>query len=314
MISCTEFIPAYSELFTFLEKKHGKQTVRDYWEERFDASNDGTPLAKALTKAGGIGGCFTYWKGTLNEEAADFTMYLNEKAGWFFLDMHYCPSKGRLLELQKATGVAPYEDYCQHCDYYRRACERAGLTYSYNFLHTDRAACSITVTDPKRYDGRMIADENTEIMDRKASDNEYLHRWFHTSLNNAVDFLRKNYGASETEEYLSLFAREVYVREIAAIRKDGFAALSEFIRRPYAAEHAEDACDITVSEDGSLLTVKIARCPAVTFLKEAGVAVSPAYSLTTSVVMETIAKETGLTFTMKHYDEETGAAEYCFRK
>ena len=31
MISCTEFIPAYSELFKFLESKGGKQAVVDFW-------------------------------------------------------------------------------------------------------------------------------------------------------------------------------------------------------------------------------------------------------------------------------------------
>ena len=31
MISCTEFIPAYSELFTFLEDKHGRAEVDAFW-------------------------------------------------------------------------------------------------------------------------------------------------------------------------------------------------------------------------------------------------------------------------------------------
>ena len=56
MISCTDFIPAYSELFSYLEDKNGKKE--------------------------GIGGCFAYWAGTLNEEAADFTMYLSEQRGF----------------------------------------------------------------------------------------------------------------------------------------------------------------------------------------------------------------------------------------
>ena len=31
MISCTEFIPLYSELFKFLEKAGGYDAVMDYW-------------------------------------------------------------------------------------------------------------------------------------------------------------------------------------------------------------------------------------------------------------------------------------------
>ena len=37
MISCTEFIPAYSELFKFLEKKGGTQAVLEFWNFFADA-------------------------------------------------------------------------------------------------------------------------------------------------------------------------------------------------------------------------------------------------------------------------------------
>ena len=94
MISCTEFIPAYSTLFTYLEEKFGPAEVPKYWGLHFDPTK--SALYKYVSKEG-IKGCFTYWTGTLNEEAADFTMYLNEKRGYYLLDMHHCPSKGRLL-------------------------------------------------------------------------------------------------------------------------------------------------------------------------------------------------------------------------
>ena len=117
MISCTEFIPSYSELFTFLEKNYGRDEVDRFWEYLFEPTGEGIPLINFLKKEG-IKGCFTYWGGTLNEEAADFTMYLNEKDGWFKIDMHHCPSKGRLLELKDKTGIEPGEDeeYLPHPD------------------------------------------------------------------------------------------------------------------------------------------------------------------------------------------------------
>ena len=31
MISCTEFIPAYSELFKFIEQREGYEGVVEYW-------------------------------------------------------------------------------------------------------------------------------------------------------------------------------------------------------------------------------------------------------------------------------------------
>ena len=37
MISCTEFIPAYSELSKFLEEQGGKAAVISFWEHLSDA-------------------------------------------------------------------------------------------------------------------------------------------------------------------------------------------------------------------------------------------------------------------------------------
>ena len=132
MISCTEFIPAYSELFTYLEDKYGRDEVDAFWEYLFKPDGKGIPLINHIKKSG-IRGCFTYWAESLNEEAADFTMYLNEKRGYFVIDMHQCPSKGRLLKLKDEIGILPYHDYCLHCDSYRAAVEQVGLGYMYDF-------------------------------------------------------------------------------------------------------------------------------------------------------------------------------------
>jgi len=161
MISCTEFIPAYSELFTYLEDNHGADEVRRFWDFLFKPDGKkGIPLINHIQEEG-IRGCWTYWTHSLNEEAADFTMYLNEKAGWYMMEMHRCPSKGRLLDLEKSIGIKPYRDYCLHCDYYRVAVEQVGLKYIYNFNGIHKAACSLLIYDPKVL-------EQTEELYRKA--------------------------------------------------------------------------------------------------------------------------------------------------
>jgi hypothetical protein len=140
MISCTEFIPAYSELFRFLEKKGGKEAVITYWHH---ISDTGLDALSSEVKAHGIRGCFNYWTHTLNEEAADFTMTLDEDAGEFSIDMHYCPSKGRLLDFRH---LEPYADYCGHCDLlYREVLEPLGYDYDMDLSRCDRAACRLTV-------------------------------------------------------------------------------------------------------------------------------------------------------------------------
>ena len=74
MIPCTDFIPAYSEFFKYLEKHHGRGEVEAFWEKLFSPDGSGIPLVNFVEKSG-IRGCYEYWAGSLNEEAADFTMY-----------------------------------------------------------------------------------------------------------------------------------------------------------------------------------------------------------------------------------------------
>ena len=140
MISCTEFIPAYSQLFKFLENKGGTSAVVDFWEYLSDTY---LTNLRDLVAANGLRGCWMYWEHSLNEEAADFTMELDEAAGEFRIIMNHCPSKGRLLEFGH---IEPYKDYCEHCDVlYRRVLEQLGYEFEVDLTGTDRAQCSVTV-------------------------------------------------------------------------------------------------------------------------------------------------------------------------
>ena len=307
MISCTEFIPAYSELFTYLEAEHGRDEVDRFWEYLFDP--DHSPLFAFLEKEG-LKGCWTYWKGTLNEEAANFTMYLNEKRGFYHNVMHWCPSKGRLLQLKDSIGVEPYHDYCLHCDLYRRAAEKSGLKYIYNFNGTDKAACSMLIYDPNVFDGRVIIDEDTLVMDRKASDNEYFHRDFHDSLNRGSHYVGEKYGEKELVEYLTRFTKNVYRPVMEAIAEKGLQAIADKIADTYEKEKALDVLSLELTDKN--LVVKIKECPAVKHLTGKGLTMSPWYSYTTTVVMDVLAKAGGYQFELISYDQATGAAEYQF--
>ena len=141
MISCTDFIPAYSELFKFLETRGGTKAVEDFWaylSDRFLGN------LKSAVEREGIRGCWTYWSHSLNEEAADFTMELDEERQRFRISMHKCPSMQRLIECKQ---IDPYHDYCRHCDIlYRRVLEPLGYRYEIDLSTCKEARCSITVT------------------------------------------------------------------------------------------------------------------------------------------------------------------------
>ena len=142
MISCTEFIPLYSELFQYIEDRRGKEGVIKYWEYISDAYV--APRLGAEVEKHGMRGCWEYWSKSLNEEAADFTMTFDPDAEEFSIVMHHCPSKGML---DSFTHFEPYNDYCGHCDIlYSRVLKKYGITLTGDYSKTCCASCSIFAT------------------------------------------------------------------------------------------------------------------------------------------------------------------------
>lgn len=140
MISCTDFIPAYSELFKFLDKKGGKAEVVKFWEK---LSDNFLGNLRDVAEKKGVAGCFEYWSHTLNEEAADFRMELDEDNNLFSIELRWCPSMGRLL---KEKHIEPYEFYCEHCDVlYKRVLEPLGLEFEIDLSQCNEAKCRSTV-------------------------------------------------------------------------------------------------------------------------------------------------------------------------
>ena len=139
MISCTEFIPLYSELFKFLHDFGGYEAVVPYWEHISD--NYVEPrLGEEIRKAG-LRGCYEYWASSLNEEACDFRMEYDEERNYFEIEMKGCPSKGMLLNLGYTE---PYERYCDHCDVlYSRCAARYGIEIKSDLSECDKAKCKL---------------------------------------------------------------------------------------------------------------------------------------------------------------------------
>lgn len=309
MISCKDFIPVYSEIFCYLEGNFGREEVDHYWDAIFKVNaNKKSPLLICLEKEG-LKGCFTYWSGTLNEEAAHFSMYLNEKRGFFKIDMHRCPSKGRLVDLQEQVGLKPYPNYCLHCDGYRSACSAVGLEYIYNFQNMDKAGCSLFIYDPKIFDGRIIMDEDTQVMHRNASDNEYYHPSFHKSLNVGLDYVGRTHGEAGVREVLSNYVNKVVKPLMGEVT---LASIEKMIQEDYAKEKSLEVLTTNLTENS--LTVSVSHCPAISHIRNIGYSPSPWYRYATTGVMEALAKLAGCAFVMDSYDEETGAAEYHFVK
>ncbi len=307
MISCTEFIPVYSELFKYLEEeKGGHDEVVRYWEyisDTYVADLLGTEVAGK-----GIRGCWDYWSKSLNEEACDFRMEMDEKAGTFSIDQRKCPSRGMLNSLEH---MEPYHDYCGHCSLlYARQLEKYGIFKDvFDKSHVDEARCYESYKIDPKY---IPADCKGEklVMDVNASDNEYFHRDFHISGERGLRYVGEKYGDKSVIDYLTRFTKAYYSPLIAKIKENGLSEMKAHIENIYKIEKAPEnvKCNLTDNE----LYVTVSECPGVKYMKSSGYEPSQWYIEDTRTVNAVIAEESGYGFELISYNPENGAAEYRF--
>lgn len=151
----------------------------------------------------------------------------------------------------------------------------------------------------------------TELrMERRASDNKYLHRDFHVLADQGIAFVGEKYGDNGVREYLYRFTCAYYAPLIEAIKDKGLVALKEHIKKIYEIEEAQDAVILILNENE--LLVEVEYCPAVSFMKSVGHIPSKWYIETTRTLNETIADKTNYGFELLYYNAENGKAAYRF--
>jgi len=137
MVSCTEFIMAYSELFKYIDENYGEDAVVKFWE---GISDQFLQNLRKLVAEKGIQGMVEYWSHTLGEEGALCDMWATDDT--FCIEMYRCPSVGIL---RRATHMERYPKYCHHCDtLYRRIIEDYGFEYNIKYIDQDLGICKLT--------------------------------------------------------------------------------------------------------------------------------------------------------------------------
>jgi hypothetical protein len=141
VISCTEFIWVYNELFKFLDARGGEAKVIEFWK---GISDNFLGNLRAAIEADGLAGMHRYWSHTLGEEGGRHTMTLYDDL--FVIDMHECPS---VKLIQDGGRVAPYAKYCDHCAWlYPPLIREYGYEVDYNILDCEKGRCRLTVRQP----------------------------------------------------------------------------------------------------------------------------------------------------------------------
>ena len=141
-----------------------------------------------------------------------------------------------------------------------------------------------------------------EILTRRASDNEYLHKDFHIVLNYAINYLHKNFGEEAVQEYLAQFADAWYAPLKKALPENGLSAVRAHYEKIYALESAE----YDIKQTDEELTIRLFASPAVMHIKADGHEVSPLFYETVATVNAEICRDTPYACEVSHYDRENG--------
>ena len=141
-----------------------------------------------------------------------------------------------------------------------------------------------------------------EIMDRRASDNVYLHKDFHGALSAGIEYLHENFGEEAVREYLRRFTLSYFSPLTTRLKKEGLSSLKEYFEQLYAREGGD--IETTLSENE--LVISVTSCPAVNHMRKYGYPVARLFHETSKTVNEALCEGTPYTAEMLEYDRETG--------
>lgn len=313
MISCTEFIPLYSEFFKFLDKRGGHDAVMDFWIYLSDINlGDKTnphSLASFCERLGGFEGARAYWNHTLTEEACDLYKIYDPEREYIYEHMRHCPSRGMLNSLEH---IEPYRNYCEHCGViYQRVLEKYGVVYEMDFSKIDNAECtSILYKKGNKPDFDYTKpSEAAEITDMKSEDNKYLHRDFHLLGDLALTYCGEKFGDNGVIQFLRSYTKAYYKPVIEKIRENGLIAIKEWVEGIYEVEEASELLHTDLKEN--MLTVTIDKSPVIEYMHSLSQQPGKYYIEETRTLYSAIADECDMSFYLDYYEDD-GKTKFRF--
>ncbi len=313
MISCTQFIPLYSEFFKYLEKRGGYDAVMEYWYYISDNSigdkTNPNSLISFIERDGPFEGAINYWNHTLTEEACDILMIHDYNKRYSYNLMRHCPSRGMLNSLGH---IEPYHNYCEHCKViYSRVLEKYGIVYERDHSKIDNAECSSILYEKGNRPNCDFTkpDGSQTVIDMKAEDNKYLHRDFHLLGDLALKYCGEKFGDESVIDFLQDYTVHFYSPQIEDIKRRGLIAVKEWIKGIYKIEEAEDVLSTHLTENELIVT--ISKSPVIEYMHSLGQTPSKYYIEETRTLYSAIAKACDLGFEFEYYNDD-GATKFRF--
>ncbi len=149
-----------------------------------------------------------------------------------------------------------------------------------------------------------------KVIERKASDNKYLHRDFHISMNMLMEYICKEYGSSALTDYLVQFAQEFHSIRKECLQKGDLGCLEKYFKEIY--EKEEWPVQIEFKNDE--LVISQEACPGISHLRKSGQKPVEQYIETYSTVYKTLCQDTPYEYVMESFNSDTGKCRQRFQR
>ena len=149
-----------------------------------------------------------------------------------------------------------------------------------------------------------------KVVDRRASDNKYLHRDFHISMNMLMEYIHDEYGPAALTKYLQQFSQAYNSQRTKELKKGNLLGLREYFVDIY--EKEEWPASIELKDD--VLMVSQESCPGITHIKNNGHTPVEQYIETYTTVYEAMCEDTPYEYILEEYDSKTGACRQRFQR
>ena len=145
----------------------------------------------------------------------------------------------------------------------------------------------------------------------KSEDNKYLHRDFHTSMDNALQYCADRFGADELVGFLQDYVSSFYAPTISEIKANGLVALKAWIEKTYEIEESSELLHAVLTD--KKLEVTVDKCPAISYMRSLGQEPSKYFIEETKTVYATVAEKCGYNFKLEYYNDG-GGTRFVFEK
>lgn len=149
-----------------------------------------------------------------------------------------------------------------------------------------------------------------KVIERKASDNKYLHRDFHISMNMLMEYISKEYGPTALTEYLQQFSREFHSKRKESLQNGDLESLERYFEDVYKKEE----WPILIKMKNDRLILSQESCPGISYLLKNGHKPVEQYMETYTTVYKTLCQDTPYEYVMESYDSDTGRCKQLFQR